>query len=77
MSDLLARAASGYASWKSTDIARRSEIVARVGQLHAERADELGAIITKEMGSRPGRRKARSCSLRLSTGTTPTMRLSC
>jgi len=50
ISDLLARAASGYASWKSTDMARRSEIVARVGQLHAERADELGAIITREMG---------------------------
>jgi succinate-semialdehyde dehydrogenase / glutarate-semialdehyde dehydrogenase len=48
--DVLARAASGYASWKATDLARRSEIVARVGQLHAERADELGAIITREMG---------------------------
>ena len=50
ISGLLARAASGYASWKATGISRRSEIVARVGQLHAERADELGAIITREMG---------------------------
>ena len=50
ISDLLARAASGYASWKTTDMARRAEIVARVGQLHAERADELAAIITREMG---------------------------
>jgi succinate-semialdehyde dehydrogenase / glutarate-semialdehyde dehydrogenase len=50
ISDLLARAASGYASWKTTDIAHRSEIVARVGQLHAERADQLAAIITREMG---------------------------
>lgn len=50
ISDLLARAASGYASWKTTDIAHRSGIVARVGQLHAERADELSAIISREMG---------------------------
>jgi succinate-semialdehyde dehydrogenase / glutarate-semialdehyde dehydrogenase len=50
LSDLLTRAASGYASWKGSDMARRSEIVARVGQLHAERADELAAIITREMG---------------------------
>jgi succinate-semialdehyde dehydrogenase/glutarate-semialdehyde dehydrogenase len=50
ISDLLARAANGYASWKTTSMAHRSEIVARVGQLHAERADELAAIITREMG---------------------------
>ncbi len=50
ISELLARAASGYASWKTTDMARRALIVARVGQLHAERADELSAIITREMG---------------------------
>jgi succinate-semialdehyde dehydrogenase / glutarate-semialdehyde dehydrogenase len=47
---ILASAASGYASWKTTDIAHRAQIVARVGQLHAERADELAAIITREMG---------------------------
>jgi len=50
ISDLLARAARSYGSWKTTDMAHRSEIVGRVGQLHAERADELGAIITREMG---------------------------
>jgi succinate-semialdehyde dehydrogenase/glutarate-semialdehyde dehydrogenase len=50
ISDLLTRAASGYASWKTTDLAHRSAVVARVAQLHAERADELGAIITREMG---------------------------
>jgi succinate-semialdehyde dehydrogenase / glutarate-semialdehyde dehydrogenase len=50
ISDVLSRAASGYASWKTTDLAYRSEIVALVGQLHAERADELAAIITREMG---------------------------
>jgi succinate-semialdehyde dehydrogenase/glutarate-semialdehyde dehydrogenase len=50
ISDVLARAASGYASWKTTTLAQRSEIISRVGQLHAERADELAAIITREMG---------------------------
>src|SRR5215472_8768745 len=47
---VLARAASGYASWKTTDMAHRAEIIARAGQLHAERAGELGSIITREMG---------------------------
>ena len=50
ISDLLARAARGYAAWKTTDLPHRAQIVARVGQLHAERADELAAIITREMG---------------------------
>jgi succinate-semialdehyde dehydrogenase / glutarate-semialdehyde dehydrogenase len=50
ISDVLARAARGYAAWKTTDVAVRAQIVARVGQLHAERADELAAIITREMG---------------------------
>jgi len=50
LSDVLARAASGYASWRTTGLQYRSEIVAWVGQLHAERASELAAIITREMG---------------------------
>jgi succinate-semialdehyde dehydrogenase/glutarate-semialdehyde dehydrogenase len=50
ISEVLARAATGYASWKATSLAHRSEIVARVGQLHAERAGQLAAIITREMG---------------------------
>jgi succinate-semialdehyde dehydrogenase/glutarate-semialdehyde dehydrogenase len=50
ISDVLARAASAYAFWKTTGTAHRSGIVARVGQLHAERVDQLAAIITREMG---------------------------
>jgi len=50
ISAVLERAASGYASWKTTSMTHRAEIVAQVGQLHAERADELAAIITREMG---------------------------
>ena len=65
ISDVLARAASGYASWKQTDLAHRAEIVARVGQLHAERADELAAIITREMGkpTRQAKGEAMFCSV--------------
>jgi succinate-semialdehyde dehydrogenase / glutarate-semialdehyde dehydrogenase len=47
---VLARAASGYTAWKTNDAAHRAQIVARVGELHAERVDELAAIITREMG---------------------------
>ncbi|MGV0868968.1 aldehyde dehydrogenase family protein [Corynebacterium kalidii] len=38
------------ASWGATSIAERAEIVRRVADLFAERQDELGAIITREMG---------------------------
>jgi succinate-semialdehyde dehydrogenase/glutarate-semialdehyde dehydrogenase len=64
ISDVLTRAARGYLSWKATDLAHRAEIVSRVGQLHAERAAELGAIITREMGkpSRQAKGEALYCS---------------
>ncbi|MFF5794296.1 NAD-dependent succinate-semialdehyde dehydrogenase [Paeniglutamicibacter sp. NPDC012692] len=48
--DALSAAESGYQSWKNVDINERAKIVARVGELFAERADELAAIITEEMG---------------------------
>ena len=48
--DAIAAAESGYQSWKNVDINERAKIVARVGELFAERADELAAIITEEMG---------------------------
>ncbi|MGL3805190.1 NAD-dependent succinate-semialdehyde dehydrogenase [Paeniglutamicibacter sp. R2-26] len=48
--DALAAAESGFQSWKNVDINERAKIVARVGELFAERADELAAIITEEMG---------------------------
>jgi succinate-semialdehyde dehydrogenase / glutarate-semialdehyde dehydrogenase len=65
ISDVLARSATGYGSWKLTDLAHRAQIVARVGQLHAERADELGAIITREMGkpTRQAKGEALYCSV--------------
>jgi succinate-semialdehyde dehydrogenase / glutarate-semialdehyde dehydrogenase len=50
ISDILARAESGYASWRRSPKAERADILRRVAQLYADRADELAAIITREMG---------------------------
>ncbi|MDR7085422.1 succinate-semialdehyde dehydrogenase/glutarate-semialdehyde dehydrogenase [Aeromicrobium panaciterrae] len=41
---------SAYASWKDVPIADRAEVVTKVAVLFAERADELAAIATTEMG---------------------------
>ncbi|WP_227367928.1 NAD-dependent succinate-semialdehyde dehydrogenase [Halomonas sp. M20] len=35
---------------RTTDVAKRAALLKRVGQLHAERREELAAIIVKEMG---------------------------
>jgi succinate-semialdehyde dehydrogenase/glutarate-semialdehyde dehydrogenase len=42
--------ASAHAAWSSRSIANRAAIVRRIGELHEERAAELGAIIVREMG---------------------------
>ena len=41
---------SAYSSWKDVPIAERAVVVKRVAALFAERADELAAIATQEMG---------------------------
>ena len=46
-------AAAAYQTWREVPIADRAAIVARVADLFAERATELGALITREMGKRP------------------------
>ena len=48
--EALAAAEAGFQTWKNVDINERAKIVTRVGELFAERADELAAIITEEMG---------------------------
>ena len=48
--DVLARSDAAYRSWRSTPKSERSAILNRVAELHAERRDELAAIITREMG---------------------------
>lgn len=46
----LTAAHTAYASWKDVPIAERATYVKRVAALFAERADELAAIATEEMG---------------------------
>lgn len=46
----LASAQSAYDQWQDVDINDRAKIVAKVGALFAERAEELGKIMTTEMG---------------------------
>ena len=50
IADVIDRSAAASKSWRDTPIAERREIINRVADLNAERAKELGAIITREMG---------------------------
>jgi succinate-semialdehyde dehydrogenase/glutarate-semialdehyde dehydrogenase len=50
ISEVLGRAASGYASWRRSKKSERTDILRRVAELYADRAGELAAIITREMG---------------------------
>jgi succinate-semialdehyde dehydrogenase/glutarate-semialdehyde dehydrogenase len=43
-------AAASHEAWAAGSIAERAAVVRRIGQLHIERAQELGAIIVREMG---------------------------
>ena len=47
---VLDRAGRAYPSWRRTPRAERADILRRVAQLYEDRAAELGAIITREMG---------------------------
>jgi succinate-semialdehyde dehydrogenase/glutarate-semialdehyde dehydrogenase len=49
----LATATAAYAQWRTRPVSERAAIVKRVGELFGERATELAAIITREMGKRP------------------------
>ncbi|MDS0135658.1 MULTISPECIES: NAD-dependent succinate-semialdehyde dehydrogenase [unclassified Amycolatopsis] len=42
----------GYAAWRARPVAERAAVVLRAADLFAERADELAAIMTLEMGKR-------------------------
>ena len=46
----LAAVHSAYAVWRDVPIAERAKVVKRIGELFAERQDELGALATEEMG---------------------------
>jgi len=47
---LLVRADAAYRSWKRSGMADRSSILHRVADLYEQRAERLGALITREMG---------------------------
>ncbi|MCL2543935.1 MAG: NAD-dependent succinate-semialdehyde dehydrogenase [Nocardioidaceae bacterium] len=49
----LATAVSAYEEWRRRPIEERVAIVRRVALLFGERAEELGSLITAEMGKRP------------------------
>ena len=51
--EALAGASAGFLEWRSRPVEERAAIVHRVAELFTERADELAALITTEMGKRP------------------------
>lgn len=52
IADIPNRSHQAYLAWRDTSIKERSRISKRAGDLFEERADELSAIITLEMGKR-------------------------
>ena len=53
----VAGAAQAFEAWRRRPITERAAIVKRIGELFAERATELGELITTEMGKRPSAAK--------------------
>jgi succinate-semialdehyde dehydrogenase/glutarate-semialdehyde dehydrogenase len=53
-----------FEAWRARPVEERAAIVGRVGVLFTERASELGALVTREMGKRPSsaRGEAAYCS---------------
>ncbi|HSZ43280.1 MAG TPA: NAD-dependent succinate-semialdehyde dehydrogenase [Trebonia sp.] len=49
----LADSAAAFAAWRQRPVAERAAIVKRIAELFTERAGELAALITTEMGKRP------------------------
>lgn len=50
--EAIERVHRGYLSWRRRPVAERAAIVSRAADLFAERADELAATMTQEMGKR-------------------------
>src|ERR1700749_4953042 len=53
VAEALAAATDAFAAWRLRSAAERAAIVKRVAELFTERATDLAALITKEMGKRP------------------------
>src|SRR6201999_1607190 len=52
IASVLDRSDAAFKTWRTTSLLDRSKVLARVAELYQERADELAAIITREMGKR-------------------------
>jgi succinate-semialdehyde dehydrogenase/glutarate-semialdehyde dehydrogenase len=50
LADAIDRANEAHRSWKNRPVAERAAVISKVADLYEERAEELGAIITREMG---------------------------
>src|SRR6478752_3809944 len=53
VADALAAATEAFAAWRLRPVAERAAVVKRIAELFTERAADLAALITKEMGKRP------------------------
>src|SRR5215472_8757130 len=53
VAEALAATTEAFAEWRERPVAERVAIVKRVAELFTERAADLAALITKEMGKRP------------------------
>src|SRR6201998_1874955 len=53
VAEALAAATGAFAAWKRRQVAERAAVVKRTAELFTERAADLAALITKEMGKRP------------------------
>src|SRR3974390_3125300 len=49
----LSSATEAFAAWRLRPVAERAAVVKRIAELFTERAADLAALITKEMGKRP------------------------
>lgn len=50
LQNLISQSDTAFRSWRNTEIAERKAVLHRVAEIHRERAEELGNIITLEMG---------------------------
>jgi succinate-semialdehyde dehydrogenase / glutarate-semialdehyde dehydrogenase len=57
IAEILDRTERGYTSWKRTSLTERADVLRKVAQIYADRADELASIITREMGKTTGEAK--------------------
>src|SRR6201982_2815280 len=53
VAEALAAATEAFAAWRLRPVAERAAVVTRIAELFTERAADLAALITKEMGKRP------------------------